>query len=209
MFPKWTKKPPFWIEEKWQQQCPYGNCLGALSLIDFGNDSKVIPAYFVFGCNFSVRKSIITETKGFHPDGFPFNMVEYRGDGESYIDKFIEEHHYKTIYNPKASVYHIVTEDRLTLDYFKKRMFRAGIEQSYVDKRYGKQNRFPKRNLSTKIKNRICNILNKIIHSKNQQTGIDKQIEQSRLEGYLYHESMYKKNAKLREWVHKESYLDG
>ena len=208
-YPKWRKEAPLWIKNKWNQRNQYGQCLAALSLIDFGDEVKEIPAFFVYGCNFSVRKSIITATKGFHPDGFPFSMVEFRGDGETYVDKFIEEHHYKAIYNPKASVYHIVTEDRLTLDYFKKRLFKAGVEQSYVDKRYGRPNIRKKKCILIRVKNRAYCILNRILHFKNQQTEIDNQIEQSRLAGYQYHDSMYKKSAKLREWVHKESYLDG
>lgn len=207
-YPKWKNVPPLWIKNKWNQQNQYGHCLAALSLIDFGDEIKEIPAFFVYGCNFSVRKSIITATKGFHPDGFPSDMIEYRGDGESYVDKFIEEHHYKVVYNPKASVYHIVTEDRLTLDYFKKRMFRAGVEQSYVDKRYEKQNACKKECILTRVKNRICNILNQRLFSKVQVTEIDKQIEQSRLAGYQFHDSKYNESEKLREWVHKETYLD-
>ena len=207
-YPKWKKEPPLWIKSKWNQQNQYGHCLAALSLIDFGDEIKEIPAFFVYGCNFSVRKSIITATKGFHPDGFPSDMIEYRGDGETYVDKFIEEHHYKVIYNPKVSVFHIVTEDRLTLDYFKKRIFRAGIEQSYVDKRYEKQIVHKKECILARVKNRIYNILNQVLHPKIQQTEIDKQIELSRLAGYQFHDSKYNESEKLREWVHKETYLD-
>ena len=207
-YPKWRKEPPLWIKNKWNQQNQYGHCLAALSLIDFGDEIREIPAFFVYGCNFSVRKSIITATKGFHPDGFPSNMIEYRGDGETFVDKFIEEHHYKVVYNPKASVFHIVTEERLTLDYFKKRMFRAGIEQSYVDKRYGILSIRKKECILIRVKNKVYCVLNRILHFEDQQAEIDKQIEQSRLAGYQYHDSMYKKSAKLREWVHKESYLD-
>lgn len=206
--PKWEEKPPFWIEEKWYNLCKYGHCLAALSLIDFGNEIKEIPAYYVYGCNFSVRKSVIKETNGFHPDGVPFSMIEYRGDGESYVDKYVMEHHYKVIYNPKASVHHLVIKERLTLEYFKNRAFRAGVEQSYVDKRYRKQKKSSKDGLLKKIKNCIYNVTIYKIYSKIQQTEIDKQIEQSRQLGYQYHDTMYRNCEKLREWVHKESYLD-
>lgn len=210
--PKWLAKPPFWIEEKWYQLCPYGHCLAALSLIDFGDEIREIPAYYVYGCNFSVRKSIITETKGFHPDGVPFDMIEYRGDGESYVDNYIQDHGYKTIYNPNASIYHLVTEERLTLDYFKRRMFRSGVEMSYVDKRYGRNNNVNPEGLlariKKKIKNRISDTLVRNLYPKVQQTEIDKQIKLSRWIGYQYHDAMYKKSKELREWVHKDNYLD-
>lgn len=210
--PKWLAKPPFWIEEKWYQLCQFGHCLSALSLIDFGDDQMEIPAYFVYGCNFSVRKSIITETKGFHPDGVPFDMIEFRGDGESYVDHYIINHNYKTIYNPKASVYHLVPEERLTVDYFKRRMFRAGVEQSYIDKRYGKNNRQSRDSLFRRmrrfLKNRISDSLVRDLYPKVQQNEIEKQIAQSFSIGYDYHDAMYKKSSMVRDWVHKDNYLD-
>jgi len=208
-YPKWMEKPPFWIEEKWYQLCDYGHYLVDLSLIDLGNEVKEIPAWLVYGCNFSVRKSIIAETKGFHPDGMPFSMVEYRGDGETYVARYIMEHHYKVLYNPKASVYHLVTKDRLSIDYFKRREFRAGIERSYVEKRYGGKSCIANnRSIITKIMDRIFDRLVKGLYSKVMLTDIEKQLELSNRIGYLYHDALYKKSAKLREWVHKESYVD-
>ena len=209
-YPKYEEKPPFWIEEKWYELCSEGHCLPALSLIDFGDEIKQIPPCYVFGCNFSVRKHIIFEAGGFHPDGFPFDKIQYRGDGESYIDKYIAEHGYKAIYNPKASVFHLVTAERLTLDYFKRRAFRAGVEMSYTDKRY--QSNMENKNKQNKVKYFIYKILDKFrmlmqLPEKCQMTEIDKQIERSRQIGYSYHDYLYKKNPELRKWVHKNTYL--
>lgn len=205
-FPKWADKPPFWIEEKWYQLNQFGHCLADLSLIDFGDDKKEIPAYYVYGCNFSVRKTIITETKGFHPDGFPFDMVEYRGDGESYVDRFVMERKYKVLYNPKASVYHLVTKERLTIDYFKRREFRAGVEKSYIEKRYNEFHKQPCKLI--RFKNSIRDAILRALYPSPQQTEIDKQLEQSRKLGYKYHNSLYQSRPSLREWVHKETYLN-
>ena len=74
--PKYEQKPPFWIEEQWYKIGKEGHFLGALSLIDLGDTIKEIPPYYVYGCNYSVRKALITETKGFHPDGVPFDVIE-------------------------------------------------------------------------------------------------------------------------------------
>lgn len=201
--PKYEQKPPFWIEEQWYRINSDGHYFGALSLIDLGDSIKEISPYYVYGCNYSVRKSLITETKGFHPDGVPFDIIEFRGDGEWYVNKYIIEHGYKVLYNPKASVYHVVTKDRLTLDYFKRRAFRQGVEQSYSDKRYNSSRKM-------KIKRLVSSTIRGIINvfKTSFMTDIEKEIRRSAELGYNYHDIMYKQNPSLREWVHKDNYLD-
>lgn len=201
--PKYEQKPPFWIEELWYKADKEGRSLGALSIVDLGNEIKEISPYYVYGCNYSVRKSLITETKGFHPDGVPFDIIELRGDGEWYVNKYIIEKGYKVIYNPKASVYHVVTKDRLTLDYFKRRSFRRGVENSYAHKRYGKK----KKSLIKRLVSPLFSNLNRM-YKACIMTDIEKEINKSFEIGYNYHDMMYKHNSVLREWVHKDNYLD-
>lgn len=199
--PKYEQKPPFWIEEQWYKISSDGHFFGALSLIDLGDTIKEIPPYCVYGCNYSVRKKLITDTKGFHPDGVPFNNIELRGDGEWYVNKYILEHGYKVLYNPKASVYHVVTKERLTLDYFKRRAFRQGVEKSYADKRY---------KVFLPVKRILASLLYGIknMYNARYMTEIEKEILHSFNIGYKYHDIMYHNNPKLQEWVHKDNYLD-
>lgn len=200
--PKYEQKPPFWIEELWYKTDKEGHSLGALSIVDLGEEIKEIPPYYVYGCNYSVRKSLIAETKGFHPDGVPFDMIELRGDGEWYVNKYIIEHGYKVLYNPKASVYHIVTKDRITMDYFKRRSFRRGVESSYAHKRYGK-----KKSLFKRLLPQVFSDLRKMYNSC-MMTDIEKEIQKSFEIGYQFHDLMYKQSNTLREWVHKDNYLE-
>jgi hypothetical protein len=106
-----------------------------LSILDFGETVKEIPPEYRWGCNFSVRKRIVLEAGGFHPDGFPQEMIQYRGDGETAVSKYIHGKGYKAIYNPKASVYHFVPQNRMTQDYFCKRAFNQGISDSFAEMR--------------------------------------------------------------------------
>ncbi len=213
ILPKYEEQPPFWILEKWYQLCEYGHCLPELSLIDFGEERREIPAQYVFGCNFSIRKQILHSSSGFHPDGMPFELIQYRGDGETYVSNYITEHHLKTIYNPLASVYHLVPTSRLTIDYFKKRAFCQGVEMSYIDKRY-KTNNNPTVKRGGKISKwfRIITGLEtyrqlKTIQNKPSLTEIEKQISQSYSIGYQYHDTLYHSDKSLHEWVHQNNYL--
>lgn len=202
--PKYEANPPFWVKEKWYKLCEFGHCMFELSLIDFGEAIKEISPSYVFGCNFAIRKEILKETKGFHPDGMPFEKIEYRGDGESFVSRYIKQNGLKTIYNPGASVYHIVTKDRMTLDYFKKRAFCEGVEKSYAAKRYGVK-RNPVKAMLSKIY-RGCRQLfsNNNVHC----VDIEEQIELSKRIGFQYHSDLYNESEELRRWVHKDNYLD-
>lgn len=212
--PKYESNPPFWILEKWYQVCEYGHCMPELSLIDFGENIKEIPSYFVYGCNFAIRKSIIEQAGGFHPDGMPFELIQYRGDGETYISRYIEEHGLKTIYNPRASIYHLVPTSRMTIDYFKKRAFCQGVEMSYMDLRYGrsfettskhgkKLKRYLKFFLGEETLNRISQLEKSLSKSE-----YEFQIDKSRQIGYNYHQQMYRDDDSIKVWVHKKDYWE-
>jgi glycosyltransferase involved in cell wall biosynthesis len=133
--PLWETEPPYWIYEMWMNTNEYGHALAYLSVLDFGDNVMEIDPNYIWGCNFSVRKQIVLDANGFHPDGFPQYMIKYRGDGETYISQYVKRNNYKSIYNPKASVYHFVPKNRLTIDYFCKRAFNQGISDSFADSR--------------------------------------------------------------------------
>lgn len=203
--PKYEGSVPFWVLEKWYQMYNKGHRMTDLSLIDLGNEIQEIPAFDVFGCNYAIRKTILDETRGFHPDGMPFSQIQYRGDGEWYVNTFISDKGYKVLYNPKASVYHRVPASRLTLDYFKKRAFCEGVELSYDEKRYNITTiatPIVPKNILQKIKLRVKELIRLA-----RMSDIEKEILKSRRIGYEYHQYMYEHNEELRNWVHKECYM--
>lgn len=220
--PKYEVEPPFWIKEMWYELCPYGHSLPQLSLIDFGEDVKDINPLYVYGCNFAVRKWIIEKAGGFQPDGMPWEKVEYRGSGESYISAFVGHNYLRTVYNPKASVWHRVPKSRLTVDYFKKWHFCMGISSSYSHLRNQKveilsTSKIP---LKKRIRHAVRDILGEqmtrfILSLKNghrksdfaQRPDLDCQFEKSATTGYMYHQQRYHTDPELREWVHRKTYL--
>ena len=213
--PKYEILSPIWVESLWNYN-QFGKINGNYSLIDFGNEIKEINSHFVFGCNFSIRKKILLEFGGFHPDAMPRENIKYRGDGESYISKMIHEKGYKTIFNPKASVYHFVSKNRMTKEYLYHRGFIQGISDSYTEirSRKGKQKNYSKAiSLFDKIANRILSRdlkieLNKIKLLLNELSNDFKnQSQKGYLDGYNYHQNEVKIDNKLMEWVLKENYL--
>lgn len=210
--PKWEVDPPDWALGLWKPNKDGNRIVGSFSLIDLGDQIKEINPYYVFGCNFSVRKSIIKETKGFHPDGMPQEIIEYRGDGESAISDYIKQRGYKTIYHPNASIYHVVSRERLTIDYLRKRGFNQGVSSSYTTIRSQKSTTKIKAiNLKSNLKNLLIfqlQFLRNIIKRMTVGGNIYQQaIDQGTKEGYTFHQNKVKESPALKAWVMKDNYL--
>ena len=129
--PRWEGEVPDWVKLfESTDACGWHN--GYLSLLDFGDKCMEIPAYYVYGCNFSIRKSVMYECGGFHPDSMPQELIRFRGDGETALSAALIKKGYRTIYEPRASVYHRVPPERLTAEYFCRRAFNQGVSESYT-----------------------------------------------------------------------------
>lgn len=126
IFPKWEIEQPEWIK------CFPG---WYLSLLDEGKELKEIQ--WIYGCNFSIKKSLLFKLGGFNPDAFHEKKLWWmRGDGEIGLLRKVHDIGKKVIYNPKAIVWHVIPKDRLTIDYFKERAFKSGVEASFSKYRY-------------------------------------------------------------------------
>ncbi len=89
--PKWEAEPPDWILKMWEKDKNGNRILGYLSILDLGDEKKFISPFHVFGCNFSIRKNILLEAGGFHPDAMPKELIIYRGDGETHVSEYIHK----------------------------------------------------------------------------------------------------------------------
>jgi glycosyltransferase involved in cell wall biosynthesis len=199
--PDFEIEPPDWVKRLWIE---HNGCrsIPMFSVLDLGDEIQEISPLYVWGCNFSIRKSVLQEIGGFHPDGMPKDRLQYRGDGETAVSLAIQRLGYKAVYNPKASVYHWVSAARMTLSYIHNRGFAQGISDSYTRIRskgtvsnidYVQMLRF----LKQKIK--------RMIKGKNE---INQFYEEGFRAGYRFHQKAVKNDPELLKWVLKEHYLD-
>ncbi len=206
--PKWEIEPPKWILDMWNKKYSEGKRMGYFSVLDFGKEKKYINPMFIWGCNFSVRKSVLLKAGGFHPDGVPDALLKYRGDGESYISQYIKEKGYKASFNPKASVYHFVPASRMTEDYFCYWTYRAAIGSSYTDTRRKHLSTKSKENKSFLLKLRSSlGFLKRQLYPR-RKSQLDIKIERAFIEGYEFHQKALKEDPQLLQWVTREHYLD-
>ena len=215
--PKYEVEPPVWIRDMWKKNCDDHRILVFLSILDLGNELKEISPLYVFGCNFSIRKSILVKAGGFHPDGMPDDLIRYRGDGETHVSKFIAKHKLKTLYNPKISVYHIIPMSRMNFQYLYKRAYAEGVSASYAAIRSSKGKGHVVR-ASLLLRQRTHQMIAlmkqyKVQYYSNEDTGdadlskIKVITQKAYWDGYFFHQRQVKTDKELIEWVTRESYL--
>ena len=221
--PKYESKPPEWLKYLWSD-CEFGKTLGYLSLLDFGDKPLPISPGYVFGCNFNIRKDVLSKAMGFPPDGFPPELWKYRGRGESQVAAKIAESNLLSVYSPEVKIFHLVSNGRLSEEYFYQRAFKASIGYSYNELRtrhYDIENK--KENMPEKKRVFVALGIKKIgrfilkslrrpyqsmFHKEpHKARKIRKIMRKGWEDGFAFHQNEVKKDPKLLEWVLRENYL--
>jgi glucosyl-dolichyl phosphate glucuronosyltransferase len=200
VLPLFETTPPEWLELHWSQS-EYGKTLGWLSLIDFNEGVRTIPPEFVFGCNFSIRKNILFECKGFHPDSMPEELMIYRGDGETGLSRDIKHHGYQVGFSPKATVFHFISKTRMTPKYLYRRAFLQGISYSYSQIRAGQKH------MVVHFTIRVLKIFRDVWKSVSPMHPTLILVWLHYSKGFFYHQSRLFFSKNLREWVLQDCYL--
>ena len=208
--PKYETKPPEWLTYFWVDH-PYGKFCGELSLLDFGEEVRVIDANYVWGLNFSIRKKALFELGGFNPDSVPKKLQYLQGDGETGLTQKANKKEYKALYQPKALVFHYVPKERMTYNYFEKRYFFQGICDSYslirANKRSLSSNDSIKK-IKTILKQSrlaITKVLGKM-GFLSQEKIVKSRFYYAYNQGYEFHQNFICENPKLLEWILRPDY---
>ena len=206
--PLFAKQPPMWLQFLWSWNMKLGyKSIPALSVIEFSyNRIKEISPYNVWGCNFAVRRDIVDRAGGFHPDGMPKSLIQFRGDGESHISDFIYWNRQKCIFVPEATIYHTVTESRMTHNYFYDQGYKEGITSSYRMLRGDIEDDKP--TLTKNMRNYFLNGFKSVAFKfgGRELTEVLNHYNNGVEKGFNDHIAAYNHNAQLRDWVHKGKY---
>lgn len=214
--PRFASPPPCWIADLWDFVDHAKRTLGYLSLIDFGDGRFVTSPHNIWGCNFSIRKDILLEAGGFHPDSFPNDLLKYRGDGETYVSQYVKDRNLTAIFDSRASIHHIIPDERLSLEYLLTRYRAQGISSSYAVTRangkllemnsylpiIGKYAKRIIRSITAPLfKNRQSSYL--------QLTKILLGIQLSHMRGFIFHQRQLRKDPDLLSWIKEKTYIKG
>jgi glycosyltransferase involved in cell wall biosynthesis len=191
--------PPQWVNQLWLKT-RWGRHLGYYSLVDFGDSVCEIPPHLVYGCNFSIRKCVLLEVGGFHPDVMPREKVLYMGDGDSGVSWVLEEKGYRAMYNPRASVYHFISSSRLTTEYLEYRLYGQGISDSYT--RIRRSNGVVWTDDVIAFARRMRSLV------KSLGNSFRRNLWKAYWLGYDFHRDKARRDPELLEWVLRRSYLE-
>jgi glycosyltransferase involved in cell wall biosynthesis len=208
--PVFYGSPPAWLLHLWNRKGDGDvRSIPWLSIQENPSGRRETSPYMVWGCNFAIRKEILLAAGGFHPDGMPQELIRFRGDGETHVSRFIAENNFKCLFDARASVFHKVTPERMTLAYFRKRGFNEGISDSYFALRNAITPPLARKGISNilkKFREKLITLLPKSANATEMKLPIDA-YETGYTEGYEYHRESYAKEKELRDWVHRENYL--
>jgi glucosyl-dolichyl phosphate glucuronosyltransferase len=215
--PNYEVEPPAWLEWFWIEH-PFGKMCPALSLLDFGDRTLDIDANYVWGLNFSIRKSILIELGGFHPDCIARHLQHLQGDGETGLTRKANAVGHRAVYQPQALVFHSVSKERMTHEYFDRRFYYQGVCDSYTSIRQ-EHDRRKQRSTFDKIKtplrkikqlvNRLMgNISAKIVEPKTERERLKARFDREYQAGYQFHQNAVTQKPQLLDWVLKQDYWD-
>lgn len=209
--PLFLEPPPQWLKQLWERPHPLGGkVLPPLSIIELQGAARHLSPQYVWGCNFSIRKDVLTKAGGFHPDGMPSELIHFRGDGETHVSRFVAKSGLKCLFHPEASVYHKVTPERMSIEYFYKRGFNQGVSDSYTQFRVLDGRNLFRRALSGRLyvlARRVLRTLRARWSLKGEALRAEEALHRGHYQGFLYHRAAYKTKPEVRDWVHKASYF--
>lgn len=200
ILPKWEAEPPEWVKL-------YPS---SLSLLDLGDAIKELKTPKIYGCNFSIRRSLLFEVGGFNPDAFgDKKLIWYRGDGETGLLRKVLAIDSKIIYMPHAIVWHVIPESRMTLNYFKNRNFIQGISASFSAYRTERFSRFELFHRSCKfgIISMVCKVLALICKILKMDGYFKYEFNASALRSRFIYELKLIYDKRLRESAERGSWL--
>jgi len=206
--PMFLEPPPRWLLKMWRGRSRQGmRLLPALSIIELSCNQREISPHLIWGCNFSIRKDVLLAAGGFHPDGMPGELIRFRGDGETHVSDYVKRSGMKSVFHAGATVYHKVTPERMTSEYFRQRGFNQGVSDSYTALRnQNKSDIQVRRSLLRRAAGWGLRKFRDVMRDREVKYALE-QMQLGYSEGYAYHQEVYREDSEVRVWVHQEKYF--
>ena len=125
MLLKWDAPPPAWLVEF----IDHARLFPILGFIDLYDEFHLGPKGVFFSGSMAIRRNALFEVGGFNPE-----LVgdSYIGDGEVGLYRKLWERRLLIGYVPDALVYHHVPAERMTIEFFRRRMANEGTADVYT-----------------------------------------------------------------------------
>jgi hypothetical protein len=214
-YPRFETTPPDWLSLWWSRAVSGGRALPYLSILDFGAGRFAIDPHYVWGCNFSVRRELVQAAGGFHPDGVPHELLRLRGDGETHLARFVTGRGLVALFDSRASVHHLVPQDRMTTSHFCRRAYAQGISDSYSAVRMAGGSRLAFRQRARAYLRPWLAASRELLRAAATAAHpgalallrVQLDVIRAWAAGFAFHQAEVRRDHSLLSWVLRESYL--
>jgi glucosyl-dolichyl phosphate glucuronosyltransferase len=184
--------------------------------LDCGAAARDIPADFVWGSNFLVRKTALLAVRGFHPGGMPATLFRFTGDGDVAAGRPITAAGWRSVYAPEAAVRHLMPAARGGTAEVQRWIYGEGLVMSYVLMRHlaAKHPGVPSADLVQYVNGemppeRIAAIGRGYLRQGFElPQEIRRAFETAGPLGFQAHQQAFASDAAFRDWVLRPDYLD-
>jgi glucosyl-dolichyl phosphate glucuronosyltransferase len=196
---RWDEKPADWV-------LAYEAFMAKL---DYGGPCRILsPPDPIYGVNFSLRKNVLREIGGFHPDLVDGERV---GDGETGLCRDLHIRGIKIAWVPAAVVWHLKSARRHgTLKYMKRSFQHLGVSAVYAQV----LSKFPSRPLllarSTKAFASCCTYksIALLLRRQNAQRWQSRELTSAYYKGIGDYELQLMYRTSFRELAQKRNWFD-
>jgi len=214
--PDYEQEPPSWLNGLWQEAEDNFRILSYLSLLDGGDLARLCRPIFVWGLCFAVRRETVFKVGGFNPDGYPWELRRFRGDGETGLALKAESIGLKAYYQGKTHVLHRVPASRTTPEYFERRSFLQGISDSYsqIRREHGLSAstlgswRDLVRPAWDLLRPAKWKLEREMVLRRPTADGVQRLMRSAHFAGMQFHRTEVRRDPKLLEWVLRKNYFD-
>ena len=194
--------PPDWLDSMKLGE-PGSQTLPFLGMLDCGSSIMEIPANFVWGTNFSIRRELLLEIGGFHPGAMPPSLLHFYGDGEVHVGREVAARGYKALYHPLAGVSHQIPQARMTL---------AGISAKFLTTAFARSFQTLRKSgeaYSRPAEEEVIEMTRRYFtEPEKAPVEVFEAIKDGLSAGFEKHLSEFENDPAFRKWVLRENYLD-
>jgi glycosyltransferase involved in cell wall biosynthesis len=211
--PRFETVPPDWVGTFRNSVNCIRNAwfIGYLSLLDLGEYPLDVNPRYIWSLNLAIRRQTLFDLGGFNPDLVPKHLQRYQGNGETGLSIKVNQNELKAMYHPGVLVHHVVSRDRLTIEYFEKRAYFQGVADSYtrIRERGGlapvvRDWRAPIRGTMSAMR---C-LLGQRRSAPAPYADIRERVSKAHRRGYEFHQSEVRNDPELLKWVLRSNYWD-
>lgn len=182
---------------------PGSQTVPLLGGLDLGGRLRDIPGNFVWGTNFSVRRTVLIQAGGFHPCAMPWPLIRFYGDGEIHVGRTAEKQGKRIVYHPDARVEHDIPAPRLTFESVERKFTSTGCARAFQTLRS------TGRAFNTPSADDIRGIARRYFRNPEAApSDLAQAVEAGLDRGMTLQRDAFMSDPLFRDWVMRENYLD-